>query len=101
LRLSGIILDFRRICRFGSGLPSLSESLFNLSGFVEGSQLSESDKILTQVYEQCDDGLSILVKSINLSGCVDNFHVERKIEKLMNLRHPCIASVIGVVLPSS
>jgi serine/threonine protein kinase len=62
--------------------------------------LSESDEILTQIYQECDVGLSILVKSINLSGCVDNYHVERTSENLLNLRHPCIASAIGVVLPS-
>jgi hypothetical protein len=99
LRGSGIILDFRRICRFRSNLHSLSDSLFDLSGLIEGSQLSESDEILTHIYQECDDGLSIVVKSINLSGCVDNCHVESTIENLMNLCHPCIASTIGVVLP--
>jgi serine/threonine protein kinase len=74
--------------------------LFNLSGFIEASQLNESDEILTQMYHKCDDVFSILVKSINLSGCVSNCHVERIIENLMNLRHPCIANAIGVVLPS-
>jgi hypothetical protein len=100
LRHSGIILDFRRICRFGSDLPSLSDSLFDLSRCIEGSQLSESDEISTQIYQKCDNGLSIGMKSINLSRCVDNCDVERTIENLMNLRHPCIASAIGIVLPS-
>jgi serine/threonine protein kinase len=37
---------------------------------------------------------------MNVSVCVDTAHVERKIENLMNLRHPCISRTIGVVLLS-
>jgi serine/threonine protein kinase len=100
LRRSGLFIDFRRILRFGFGLPSLSDSLFNLSEFNEGSLLSESDHISTQIYDNCDDGHKIIVKSINLSACVSKSDLEGIIENLMNLRHPCIAGVIGVVLPS-
>jgi hypothetical protein len=100
LQRSKMTIDFKRICRFDSGLPSLSDCLFNLSGFSEGSQLSESDEVSTQIYEKCDDKFQIIVKSINISGCLAKEDVARSIENLMNLRHPCVASVNGVVLLS-
>jgi serine/threonine protein kinase len=37
---------------------------------------------------------------MNVLACVYISHVESKIEKLMNLRHPCISFTIGVVLRS-
>jgi serine/threonine protein kinase len=52
------------------------------------------------MYDRCDDGLRIIVKSINLSRSVENSQVERMIENLMNLRHPCIRGTIGVVIES-
>jgi serine/threonine protein kinase len=55
---------------------------------------------LTQKYEGCNDGFEIIVKSMNISVCDNNAHLETKIENLMNLRHPCISSTIGVVVRS-
>jgi serine/threonine protein kinase len=75
--------------------------LFNLFGFCAGSELTVNEGFLTQMYQGCDNGLEIIVKSMNVSVCVDIAHVERRIENLMNLRHPCISSTVGVVLPSS
>jgi hypothetical protein len=100
VRSLGIQLDFRRIRRFNTGLLSRSDCLFDLSGFREGSQLSANDPFLTQKYQGCDSGFYIIVKSMNVSMGVDIAHVERQIENLMNLRHPCISSTIGVVFPS-
>jgi hypothetical protein len=96
LRSSRVIGDFRRICRFGSGLPSLSDCLFDFAGFSEESQLTEHDEIWTRMSQVCEDRLEIVVKSIGLSEGVDNCIIEN----LMNLRHPCIAGAIGVILPS-
>jgi serine/threonine protein kinase len=79
---------------------ALSDHLLNLSEFSEATQLRERDDLSTQMYQECDDGLLILVKSIKLWGRVDNCHVERTIEDLVNVRHPCIAGAIGVVPPS-
>jgi serine/threonine protein kinase len=100
LRNMGIQVDFRRIRRFDSDLPSQSDCLFNLFGFRERSQLSANKEFLTQKYQGCDDGFEVIVKSMNRSVCVDIAHLERRIENLMNLRHPCISSTIGVVLRS-
>jgi hypothetical protein len=100
VRRSVMGIDFRRIRRFSSGLPSLSDCLFNFSGLIERSELKASDVISTQLYHECDDGHCIIVKSTNLSGCTENCYVEKTIENLMNLRHPCISSVIGVALPT-
>jgi serine/threonine protein kinase len=74
--------------------------LFNLFGFPERSQLSANERFLTQNYQECDDQFEIIVKSMNVSVCIDIAHLESKIENLMNLRHPCISCTIGVVLPS-
>jgi serine/threonine protein kinase len=46
------------------------------------------------------DGSGIHVKSMTVSRCVEKCDIERIIENLLNLRHPCISNVIGVVLPS-
>jgi serine/threonine protein kinase len=74
--------------------------LFNLSGFREGSQLSVNEQYLTQNYQECDDGFEIIVKSMNVSVCLGIAHLERTMENLINLRHPCISSLIGVIFPS-
>jgi serine/threonine protein kinase len=78
----GINVDFRRICRFDSGLSSLSDSL------LKHWELKK---------EGCNDELRIIVKSMSLSKSVDKHHAERRIEDLMNLRHPCISGVIGLI----
>jgi serine/threonine protein kinase len=67
--------------------------LFNLVGFREGSQLNANERFLTQEYQGCDNRFQISVTSIS----DDIAHVERRIENLMNLRHPCISSTIGFV----
>jgi serine/threonine protein kinase len=67
---------------------------------MEKSDLIDTDLISTQIYQACCSELCIVVKSIDISVCIDKVSVERIIEKVMNLRHPCIAGVIGVGLPS-
>jgi hypothetical protein len=97
---SGMKIDFRRIRPFNSGLPALSDYLFNFSGLIARSQLKKSGIISTQRYQECDDGHWLIVKSTNLSVCPENCHVEKTIENLMNLRHPCSSGVVGVALPT-
>jgi hypothetical protein len=97
LRNLAIKADFRRIRRFDSGLPSRSDCLCNRFGFREGSQLSANERILTQKYQGSDNGLEIIAKSMNVSIRDDIAHLERTIENLMNLRHPCISGTIGVI----
>jgi hypothetical protein len=93
-------IDFRRICRFNSGLSSLFDCLFNISELIERWQLNENDVFSPQLYEECGDDNWIIVKSVNLSVWAERCHLERTIEHFMNLRHPCISGVIGVTLPT-
>jgi serine/threonine protein kinase len=74
--------------------------LCNRFGFREESQLSVNERFLTQKYQGYDDGFEIIVKSTNVSVCIDIAHVEPKMENLMNLRHPCISCTMGVILRS-
>jgi hypothetical protein len=98
LQASGIAIDFRRIRRAGSSLSSLSDCLFDLSAFNKGSLLSENGRVSTHLYHRCDNNFPIVAKSISLWAGSDNYHLERNIETLMNLRHPCIAGPIGFVV---
>jgi serine/threonine protein kinase len=68
---------------------------------MEKSELPETHLISTQIYQECDSELCIVVKSINLSLSEDKVRVERSMENMMNLRHPCIAGVIGLVHSSA
>jgi serine/threonine protein kinase len=88
------------MCKFGSGLLSLSDCLFDFSGLMKGPEFNEFNLILTQLYHPCRDRHEIIVKSTNVSVGVDNCHHEKMIEQLMRLRHPCISGIIGVVLRS-
>jgi hypothetical protein len=62
---------------------------------MDGSQLSGKDLMSTPIDQECNNRLVIIVKSINMSGCVDKVDAERRIAKFMNLPHPCISIVIG------
>jgi serine/threonine protein kinase len=93
-------VDFRRLRRFDSGLPSRSDCLFNLFGFREESQINVNERFLTQKYQGCNNGFEIVVKSMSVSISDDIAHLERRIANLMNLRHPCISNPIGFVFPS-
>jgi hypothetical protein len=42
----------------------------------------------------------MIVKSTNPSVWAKNCRLEKTMERLMNLRHPCISGVIGVALPT-
>jgi serine/threonine protein kinase len=74
--------------------------LFNLFGFRELSQLNENERFLIRKYQGCDNGFEIIVKSMKVPVCNDIAYLDRTIENLMNLRHPCISGPIGVVLRS-
>jgi serine/threonine protein kinase len=99
LKSSGIAIDFRRIQRVGSGLPSLRDYLINLSTLEERSMIGEFDEFSTQIYDRVDDQISIVVKSLPLSKCVEKSQIENEIEHLINLGHPCICAPIGFVFP--
>jgi serine/threonine protein kinase len=100
LRMEDILVDFRRILRFNSGLPDLTVYLVNLLLFEERSVLNGCNQFLSQTYQRLDDGCLIVVHSINVSNCVDSRELEKELEKEMNLHHPCIAAPMGFVFPT-
>jgi hypothetical protein len=97
----GLVVDFRRIRKLGSGFPSFSDCLFDVSGFREVAELSEEEGISTRLYHACGEEIEIVVKSTSRAICVENCALEKALEELMNLRHPCIAGPIGIVHSSS
>jgi serine/threonine protein kinase len=99
LRKSGIPLDFRRILRVNSGLPSLRDYVVDLSEFKERSMIGDCNEVSNEIYDRVEDELLVVVKSIPLSECVEKSQLEHDIENLINLRHPCIASPIGFIFP--
>jgi hypothetical protein len=100
LRASGVVVDFRRLRKVGSGLLSLPNYQFDLSELDEGSIMNENDRISTRMYHRRNDDFSIVVKSLFVPLSVNTCHIEREIEKLVNLQHPCIAAPIGFIHPS-
>jgi hypothetical protein len=58
------------------------------------------DGVLNEIYCRAEDEFLIVVKSISLTERVSKAQLKNETEKLMNLRHPCIAARIGFVLPS-
>jgi hypothetical protein len=78
-------------------MPGSSIRLFE---FEEESMSRESNDSSTQMYGGYEDGFRIMVKSINLFSGLNTADCEKAIETFMNLRHPCIAGTIRVVLPS-
>jgi hypothetical protein len=61
LRASGVVVDFKRIRRIGSGFGALAEYEFDLSKFNETSVLKQGP-ISTKIYERVDDRFRIVVK---------------------------------------
>jgi serine/threonine protein kinase len=100
LRTSRIVMDFRRIVRVSSGLQQLRDYVVNLSGFEEGSMIGRSDVNLKEIYQREEDEFLIIVKSISQSEWVEQSHIEKEIENLINVRHPCIVAPIGFVFGS-
>jgi serine/threonine protein kinase len=92
-------VDFRRIQRLGSGLCGLSDCVVDLSGFERGDEIGLSGTGSAQLYRRCDDGLEIVVKLFGEFDPDQGCEIEREIEKLMSVMHPCIAAPFGFVLP--
>jgi hypothetical protein len=97
LKRSGIALDFRRIHRMGFDVPCLGEYIVNFSVFEERSLICESDEIRNEIYDRIEDEVLVFLKSKPLPKNVEKSAIENEIEKLINLRHPCIAAPIGFV----
>jgi hypothetical protein len=76
----GVVIDFRNIRRMGSGLRPLAEPQFDLSRFNE-----ESESAMGRWISDCWD--------------IESEQLQKEMENLMNLQHPCIVCPIGFVLP--
>jgi hypothetical protein len=94
LRRSGIALDFRRIKRVGFDVRCLEDYIINLSVLAKRSIICESNQVRNEIYHRIEDEFLVFVKSKPHSQTVSG----SEIEKLINLRHPCIAAPIGFVL---
>jgi serine/threonine protein kinase len=92
----GLNVDFRRILKIDSEFGDLNDYLIDLSVFETGSMHDELSVILREKYPRCEDGLSVLVKSVNGLKSTESLRIE--IEHLLNLFHPCILSPIGFII---
>jgi hypothetical protein len=99
LKRSGIAVDFRRIQRLGFDLPCLGDYTVDLSGFEEKSMIWDSDEVPNQIYHRIEDESLFFMKAMPLSENVKRSQIENDIEKMINLRHPCIASPVGFIFP--
>jgi serine/threonine protein kinase len=82
-------------------LRDLSDCVVDLSRFERGDAISASGTGSAQLYRRCDNGLEIVVKLFGKFDPGESCEIEREIEKLMNVTHPCIAAPFGFVLPAA
>jgi hypothetical protein len=99
LRKSGVTIDFRRIQRLDPSLRCFTDYIVNLSVFGERSIIGDLSEVSNKIYHRIEDEVLVVVKSKPQLECVNQAEMENEIELLINLRHPCIAAPIGVVLP--
>jgi serine/threonine protein kinase len=59
----------------------------------------DSDDVPNEIYHRIEDEFLVCVKSKPLSENVEKSQIENEVEKMINLRHPCIAAPIGFVFP--
>jgi hypothetical protein len=76
LRASGVVVDFGRICRIGSGLGALADHVFDPSRFNETSILREG-LILTKVDQGVDDGFRTIVQSLCLLKAIESERLQQ------------------------
>jgi serine/threonine protein kinase len=98
--MKGIVVDFRRLLSFNSGLPGLAAYVIDFSGFEERTVLNEWNETLNEIHQRLEDGCLIVVKSMNVRDCIESRELENELKKVMNLHHPCITSPIGFVFPA-
>jgi serine/threonine protein kinase len=61
--------------------------------------MCDSDEVPNQIYHRIEDEFFVFMKSKPLLENVSDSEIENEIEKMINLRHPCIAAPIGFVFP--
>jgi serine/threonine protein kinase len=69
----------------------------NVSILAERSRICDSDEVSNQIYHRIEDDFLVFMKSVALSGNVKESEIEHEIERMINLRHHCIAGQIGFV----
>jgi hypothetical protein len=100
------LVDFRRVLRLGSELPSLLDCLIDLSMFERSQSVGVANENQCELYRRLSDDLEIVVKLIHHfdiesnSESVNQLEIQNEIEKLMNLKHPCVATPFGFVVSS-
>jgi hypothetical protein len=75
----------------------LEDYIVNLSVFEEQSIIGESDEFRNEIYDRLEDNFLVFVKSKPVSENVKELRIEKEVENLINLRHPCISAPIGFV----
>jgi hypothetical protein len=104
-------VDFRRTLRIGHELPVMADSLIDLSVFdllgrpgVGDAGQGEGEGC-SLLYQRRSDGIQFVVELIghmeSSKGEGGESEIERAIEKLLNLRHPCIAAPIGFAVSNA
>jgi hypothetical protein len=94
---SRVAIDFRRIQKLGFDIPYLKDYIVSLSSFEERSIICESGEVRNEIYHRIEDQVLVFMKSKRLSENAGESEIENEIEKLINLRHPCIVAPIGFV----
>jgi serine/threonine protein kinase len=82
----------------GLSLPCLKDYDLNISEFEERSMICESGAESNGIYDRVEDGFLVVVKSIALREGLEETAIEKEIEKIINLRHPCITGLIGFIV---
>jgi serine/threonine protein kinase len=77
----------------------ISDYVVDLSRFEEANEIGVGGTGSAQLYRQCGDGLEIFVKLFGEFDPDECCMIEREIEKLMNVRRPCIAAAFGLIFP--
>jgi serine/threonine protein kinase len=77
----------------------LGDYIVNLSRFEARSLICDSDEVSNQIYHRIEDEFFIFMKPTPHSENISESEIEKEVEKLINLVHPCIAAPIGFVVP--
>jgi hypothetical protein len=97
LKRRGISIDFRRIERMGFDVRCFGDYIVNVSVFEETSIICNSDEIPKEIYHRIEDEVLVFMKSNPHSVNVSESDIEKEIENLIHLCHPCITAPIGFV----
>jgi hypothetical protein len=100
-------VDFRRTLRLGSGLPTMTDCLIDLSAFdiVRRLEVGGEGEGSCLLSVRRSDGIQFVVELIGrFEAGKENggeSEIEREVEKLLNLKHGCIAAPIGFAVSNA